>query len=484
MMRAKQARRSDRKIMTRSRRQFLKEAARVAVGFGGLRLLSGCEKPPAKVSTDPKKIFNLAEGFEYQVLTKTGQEMDDGLLTPGAHDGMAAFPFGDGKTLLICNHELTPESTNDGAFGKKNERLSKLDPRLLYDYGKGKSPGLGGTTSLIYDTRTRKVERHWLSLAGTHRNCAGGPTPWASWITCEETTTTRGGDIERDHGYNFEVPADALSAPAAPIPLKAMGRFNHEAVAVDPDSLIVYQTEDRDNGQIYRYIPHKRGQLLAGGRLQALRLRDKRGADTRNWYMAKPTFYMDQLHDVEWVDLEEVESPEDDLRLQGYYGKGTARFARGEGMWYGVEQRSGKGAIYFACTSGGRNRKGQIWRYYPSRYEGMSDEEREPGKLELFVEPDNGRVIENCDNITFSPWGDVIVCEDQDGRSMTPEQNLLGISPQGIVYRIGTNALNDSELAGACFSPDGGTLFVNIQRPGITLAIWGPWKELAAKARY
>jgi secreted PhoX family phosphatase len=166
---------------------------------------------------------------------------------------------------------------------------------------------------------------------------------------------------------------------------------------------------------------------------------------------------------VTWIDLDDVESPEDDLRFRGF-ASGAARFARGEGMWYG------RGAIYFACTNGGSEKKGQIWKYTPSPDEGKPEESREPGRLELFVEPNDGTLVENADNLTMAPWGDLIVCEDG-----SEQQFLVGVTPEGEIYKFARNAMNTSELAGATYSPDGSTLFVNIQSPGITLAITGPW---------
>jgi len=126
---------------------------------------------------------------------------------------------------------------------------------------------------LIYDTRSRTLESHYLSLTGTIVNCAGGPTPWGSWISCEESSQLADEVYRKNHGFTFEVPAKALK-PVHPIPLTAMGRFNHEAVAVDAASGIVYQTEDREDGLFYRFIPTRRRQLAAGGRLQALKIRD------------------------------------------------------------------------------------------------------------------------------------------------------------------------------------------------------------------
>ena len=468
--------------MNPSRRHFLRTGAAVALGFPALRLLCGCDRPVADLirKPDPRKTFDLPPGFSYTVISRTGDLMNDRLLVPGAHDGMAAFPGPRGRTVLVRNHEMTAENKANGPFGPKNELLDRIDRTLLYDHARGRLPGLGGTTTLVYDTRSQSLERHFLSLSGTIRNCAGGPTPWNTWITCEETVQAREDPYEHEHGYNFEVPAQADGSLTRAIPLKAMGRFNHEAVAVDPTTDIVYQTEDRDNGLIYRFLPNTRKRLLDGGRLQALRIRDTAYADTRNW-SGKTFIRPGASLDVEWVDMTEfdVEAPDDELRLQGYYGRRCARFARGEGMWY-----DGRGAIYFACTSGGYARKGQIWRYVPSPHEGTSEESQYPGRLELFVEPsdkDGGPaaadVIENADNLTVAPWGDLFLAEDggQTKGKSTPGNYLLRVTPDGQVSRFARNALNNSELAGPCFSPDGSTLFVNIQSPGLTLAITGPW---------
>jgi hypothetical protein len=303
--------------------------------------------------------------------------------------------------------------------------------------------------------------RHFLSLAGTVRNCAGGPSPWGSWITCEETTQRADEYYEKDHGYNFEVPVRDRVGLADPVPLKAMGRFNHEAVAVHPGSGIVYETEDRGDGLIYRFLPDRLGSLAAGGRLQALVVRDRGSLDTSNWEL--PQVSPGEAMATTWIDIDDVESPNDELRLQGFE-KGAARFARGEGMWYGRE------AIYFACTSGGAAKKGQVWRYVPSLHEGTAQEADTPGTLELFIEPNDGELVENCDNLTVAPWGDLVLCEDGGA-----DDRLVGVTPEGQTYELARNAFNESEFAGAAFSPDGSTLFVNIQSPGITLAITGPW---------
>lgn len=464
--------------MSQSRREFLKQCGAVSLGFAGLQtmLIQNANAVPdvglsiggfGPLIRDPRGVLDLPAGFSYTIISFAGQDMDDGLVVPGDPDGMAAFPGPDGKTILVRNHELNGDVPSGGAFGYANERLDKVDTTKLYDAGFGKTPGLGGTTTVVFDTNTQRKEYEYLSLAGTWRNCAGGPTPWNSWITCEETVIKAGDVCGKDHGYNFEVPALYRGALTTPTPLTAMGRFNHEAVAVDARSGIVYQTEDRDDGAIYRFIPNTPGQLANGGRLQALCITDQPSLDTRNWGRTPDVRQRHRLA-VNWIDLHAVESPEDDLRYRSFE-RGAARFARGEGMWAGDD------GIYFACTSGGRAHRGQIWRYVPSSNEGAPEEKDGPGMLELFVEPNDSGLIDNADNLTVAPWGDLVVCEDGSG-----DQFVVGITPQGGIYKIARNATGGSEFAGACFSPDGSTLFVNIQHLGLSVAITGPWDRRVA----
>ncbi len=452
------------------RRQFLQVAGIASLGFLGLHRFSAYSKPiPSRAGygdllPDPKGILNLPKGFSYKVISKQGDSMTDGFLVPGKGDGMATFKADKDRTILIRNHEISAHELSEGAFGESNELLNKIPKESFYDFGKGKLPSLGGTSTLVYNHRTQEVETQYLSLAGTNRNCAGGPTPWGSWLTCEEDVSRMGETAEKDHGYVFEVPASTKPGLVNPLPLKAMGRFNHEAVCVDPKTGIVYLTEDDSAGLIYRFIPNKKGQLSKGGKLQALAIRGEKSRDTRNWSnLTTPKLPVNKLVSVEWLDLDNIEAPENDLRLRGF-DKGAARFARGEGMWFGNNE------AYFACTNGGDNSKGQIFRYVPSPYEGTSREKDEPGKLELFVEPNNTEVVKSCDNLTIAPWGDLIVCEDDS------HPYVVGITPRGEFYRLAENAGYPSEFAGGVFSPDGSTYFVNIQHAGLTLAITGPWR--------
>ena len=467
-------------MTTSNRREFVKKSV-FSAGFLGLSACvanyayaqrSGSTGPSplsatgyGPLQTDPQGRLRLPKGFSYKVFSQAGETMDDGFTVPAAHDGMNAFPGPDGLTLLVRNHEMSPLDSSDNPYSK-SKAWKNLEPGKLYDAGKSGTQIHGGTTTLVFDTRTQELKRHYLSLAGTIRNCSGGSTPWGSWITCEETTARADDKLHVDHGYNFEVPANYEIELANPIPLKEMGRFNHEAVAVDPASGVVYQTEDRPDGLIYRFIPNQRGQLAKGGRLQALAIKGSPSVDTRNWKeMNQPLFPQKELVKVEWIDIEDYESPNDDMRFAGFEA-GAARFARGEGMFYG------NGEIYFACTNGGAKKYGQIFRYKPSPSEGLAGEENDPGTLELFIESQDLELLKACDNLTVAPWGDIVICEDDGGSSA-----IVGITPEGKMYTI-AHVDMDSEVAGGCFSPDGTTFFVNIQKnPGQTLAITGPWRS-------
>lgn len=445
-----------------NRRQF--SIAMAGTAFAGLLTActtTGSSRTLARaygpLLPDPAGLLDLPEGFSYRVISAHGDRMDDGFVVPDCADGMGCFALDRARVALVRNHELQAMQHELGPF-----RDRAADGLAVFDRdGKGRVLP-GGTTTLVYDVAAGRIESQHLSLAGTIRNCAGGVTPWGSWLTCEEDVSRAGQGLSRDHGWVFEVPARA-SALAPPVPLAALGRFNHEAAAVDPRTGIVYLTEDRDNGLLYRLLPAARGELLRGGRLQALALSEPGLADSRNWngrMLAPGTWQR-----TRWIDLEEVGSPEDDLRLRGH-DKGALLFARGEGIHFG------NGEFYFCCTSGGAAKLGQVMRYRPSRFEGTSAERRTPGQLQVFVESTDPQVFNFGDNLTVAPNGHLIVCEDQ--YTDVVANHLRGVTPAGEVY---TFALlhAQTELAGACFSPDGSTLFVNAYSPGRTFAITGPW---------
>jgi uncharacterized protein len=237
-----------------------------------------------------------------------------------------------------------------------------------------------------------------------------------------------------------------------------MGRFTHEAIAVDPVTGIVYETEDQGDSLFYRFIPNVPGQLVEGGVLEALVIKGQPSVNT------KDNFPLNTKFEVEWVRIDDPDPIEDTVRVEGF-SKGAAQFSRGEGIWFG------QGELYFCCTNGGANDAGQVWRYIPGETAAAG------GYIELFLEPRGGEtkingepIIDNPDNIVVTPFGDLFLCEDGDATN-----SLVGVTPEGNLYEFARNRL--SEFAGACFSPSGRTLFVNIQVPGITFAIRGPWLQ-------
>lgn len=475
--------------MFATRRTVLEGLSSAAVGFAGLKLLSTADSAAARSDVegygplipDPAKLLDLPRGFSYQIISREGEPMSDGLLTPAAFDAMAAFPVrgANHQVALVRNHEMWPNLTAGGAFGADHALARTIPPTKIFDFAADGAPKLGGTSTLIWDMRSRRVIRSHLSLAGTCGNCAGGPTPWGSWLTCEETIEKDSPLVSRAHGWVFEVPS-AATGLVDPVPLTAMGRFVHEAAIVDPRTGIVYLTEDRPDSLVYRFLPNVRGQLSRGGRLQALGLVHQRERDLRNWPADGSRFSgqgavmpVGGREAVHWIDMDGVESPNGDLKDRGF-AKGALRFARGEGLTLG--RRDGRSELYICCTMGGPKQLGQVWRYRPSRYEGRPGETDRPGTLDLFVESEDAARLKNCDNVTVTPWGGLILCED--GPDSQP-QFLRGVTPQGRLYDLAANGY--SEFAGATFSPDGSTLFVNAQSPGITFAITGPWRRLSSR---
>ena len=238
-----------------------------------------------------------------------------------------------------------------------------------------------------------------------------------------------------------------------------MGRFNHEAACIDPSSGLVYLTEDREDGALYRFVPAQPGNLQAGGRSQAMVIEGVK--DTRNWNTQN--MIQNYRFEARWVDLEDVESPNDDLRYQAA-AKGAAVIARGEGI------HMGKNEAYICSTSGGKEKVGQVFRLSPSR-DGLSD------TVELFFESRSHHAFNSGDNLTVAPNGHLIVCEDQ--YTDVVDNYLRGLTTAGLPYDMARLRLQ-TELAGACFSPDGQVLFVNVFAPTRTLAITGPWDQFVA----
>ena len=463
-----------------NRRQFFKGAgtlafaglASSALGKANAGVLTPTTKGYGPLVPDPKKLLDLPQGFSYQVISELGDAMSDGLNVPDRADGMGCFSLGNNKVALVRNHELQAAH-----LSIQPESIQTHTTELAYDHFENGVALPGGTTTLVYNLDTKVVEKEFVSLVGTIRNCSGGITPWGTWLTCEESVNKPNGVISKEHGYIFEVPADAETLVQAK-PLKAMGRFNHEAACVDPETGIVYLTEDRGDSLFYRFIPNVKGQLDKGGKLQALRIKGVPQFDSRNWDKARMN--LGEWLNVDWIDLHTPESPNDDLRVQGYKA-GATLFARGEGLHWGNNE------LYFCCTNGGAKQLGQIMRYQPqssqpqgSQQQGAtadsaSNSETSGGRLQLFVESDDANLYNFGDNLTVSPNGHLIVCEDQYTEIV--DNHLRGVTPEGDIYNV-AKLHAQTELAGACFTNDGSVLFVNMYSPSKTLAITGPWMAL------
>ena len=423
-----------------TRAEFLSRSGVAAASmlFAGSRIQDAMAAtitgPYGELLADPGGVLDLPRGFQYRAFSRLGETLSDGRPVPGQHDGMAAFPGPGNTTVLVRNHELRGTAIQP-VVGK-----NPYDP---------KAPG--GTTGIIVDSSRNKV-RDFVTSSGTLTNCAGGGMPWGTWITCEEDRTT-------GHGYAFEVMWDDPENTLSKTPITDMGFFSHEAVDVDPSTGIVYITEDDFRGRIdprdprndtrssflYRYLPNDRsprpGALQKGGVLQALALDEApRDADF---------FGQGQRFGVRWITVRPATAAEDAL------ASGATRFNRLEGCHFAG------GAFWFDDTAGGEARLGQIFRLIP----GTAGD-----TLELFFEATDANAMESPDNVIVTPWGDLWFAEDGDG-----ENRVMGITPGGDVYKFASNRLNDSEFAGPCFSPDGQTFFVNVQTPGITYAVWGPF---------
>ncbi|MFH9659473.1 alkaline phosphatase PhoX [Streptomyces sp. NPDC017248] len=454
--------------MSATRRQVLSAAGALGAGIAFTGALSEVFAGTAAAQSaghtgygplvpDPHGLLDLPKGFRYTVLSREGDQLRSGEgPVPSHHDGMAAFAGRGGRTHLVRNHEnrVTAQIAVPTVEG------------LTYD-----PAGKGGCTALTLD-RHHHVLSERVAIAGTAVNCAGGPTPWGTWLTCEETEDTAGTNgYTKDHGFIFEVhPTDPHRTGA--VPLTAMGRFPHEAIAIDPRHGVVYETEDafvKPFGLFYRFLPAKPlggvGSLRAGGRLQAMRVPGVPDLSTIQETGAR-------FDGVEWVDVPDPLAAATPTRLQDYGPRGITHAQKLEGCYWGG------GSVYFVSSfarsadGSGADHYGQIWRYDPARRRltlvvvfGPDTDVRLPG--------------ESPDNICLAPSGGLMVCEDGDGA-----QHVFGLTRTGEVYAMARGRQNIGtadkpawgEFAGVTFAPDGETMFVNCYTPGTTFAVTGPWR--------
>lgn len=431
-------------------RRDLLSASATALALGGLwRCASAATSGarglvPVADETTGAPLLKLPPGFRYRSFSWALEPTDDGNVVSGLHDGMGAFVDADGGTAtLVRNHEIT--------------LAPPLAKQPCYDASCG-----GGTTTLRFDLRRGEWLSCRASLAGTYKNCGGGVTPWGDWLSCEETTadpTTH--RVQRPHGFVFAVPADGVGDAE---PLAGLGRFTHEAAAVDERTGIVYLTEDERRAGLYRFVPEGApadGRALRGpGRLQMLAL-DSRPPRAGAWRQGVSL-------PVGWVDIEDPGGIGRDSVFRQGSSRGGMRFHRLEGCCCDA------GHLYFVSTDGGLAGKGQVW-----------DLDLAADTLRLFYEAGRDDLLDMPDNIAPTPFGALLLCEDHDD----PPSRLCQLTPTGEVSALAENNVvldgvkgwrgdfRDSEWCGACWA--GEWVFANLQEPGITFAITGPWEELA-----
>ncbi|MFW7378468.1 MAG: alkaline phosphatase PhoX [Oligoflexus sp.] len=385
---------------------------------------------------DPQGILDLPRGFHYQIIDRFGQRMSDGFRVPGLPDGMACFADGNGQLILMRNHELGSEDWARAAYPA--DRI----PKEAY-----RQKMTGGVSRVVLRQSDLRVVSSNMVLTGTSRNCAGGSSPWG-WLSCEE-------DFREGHGYTFLCNPLAESLEQANV-IKSYGRFNHEAVCIEPTRYAAYLTEDRSDGVLYRFLPDRKEQPFVG-RLQALVLREQKQLKTANGWEIGDEW------DGYWVDLKEPDPKNDTLRYEAH-GLGAAIFARGEGIW------RNESSIYVVSTSGGPIGRGQVFKLEDNLETGQA-------RLRLMCQSHQAAALDCPDNITVSPQGDVYVAEDGSG-----EQYIRMIDEGGQVYNFARNAISQSEMAGVCFDPSGQHMFLNIQKEGLTLAISGPFHQFKQMA--
>jgi secreted PhoX family phosphatase len=406
---------------------------------------------------DPAGLLSLPAGFSYTIVAQSGvSRLDSEEPTPSDPDGTASFVRrgGDGSVLVV-NHEVS---------GSEPYPVPRIFG-FTYDPAAG-----GGTTNVEVDRDGNRV-REYVSLAGTHNNCAGGKSPWHTWLTCEEAESLS--RQTKPHGYVFEVDPYDQDANRDPEPIKALGRYAHEALVVDPDTGTIYLTEDagNPNGLLYRWTPPA-GILPLGkavlrtladdaGVLEALKASTPGGAHVPDLSVATTP---GTTYNAQWVAVPDRDAATLSTRKQ-FTSTQVTRSRKLEGMWWG------DGGAYFVCSfarftdGSAAQHDGQIWFLDPLA-------QTIELKLRFAYTPlDQDGDPDGPDNITVSAYGGLIIAEDGDGK-----QHLVGSTESGEPFLFARNEHpDDSEFAGPNFSHDKKILFANIQSPGYVLAIQGPF---------
>lgn len=327
----------------------------------------------------------LAEGFTSRIVATSGEPVPGSDYTWHVFpDGGACFDHPDGGWVYASNSEVP-----DGG---------------------------GGVGALVFDSDAKVVDAYRL-LSETSRNCAGGPTPWGTWLTGEEV----------DEGLIWE--CNPLKADSGQ-PRPALGVFTHEAAAVDQDGKALYLTEDKPDGRLYRFVPDDYPDLSKGELSVAI------VADGK----------------VTWEPVADPLATTRPTRLQG---KGTV-FNGGEGIWC-------EDGVAFFTTKG----DDRVWAL-------------DLGDSTLEVIYDAAAIpdapLTGVDNVTRSASGDLYVCEDGGNMELVIISREREVGPFCRFLDQG-----GSELAGVAFSPDGSRLYVSSQRggsgSGLTYEITGPFRE-------
>lgn len=423
------------------RRAALGLGAAVAIlGGGGAwwRLTSRKTRtPPKGLVSDPSGLLDLAPGFSYAVLDRKGDPLGDGHLVAARPDGMACFAGQNGALVLVRNHELLPGDPGGPWKPGAAVPAEAFDPQSI-----------GCVSRLVVDpkklaAKEPAVVASNLVIAGTNFNCCGGRSPWG-WLSCEE-------DVSAGHGFVFACPPDATSLRKAE-PIRAYGRFRHEAVAIDPVTLVAYLTEDREDACLYRFVPKDKAKPFEG-RLEALGLRDDPGFDVAERFPLGPK------RAVTWIPIDDP-TPDDDSVRSRAHAKGAAIFRRLEGADFA------QGSLVFSSTSGGSSKQGQLFRLVP---------EGDTGTLELLYESHDSDALSMPDNLAVSPWGDVFIAEDG-----SLPCGIRAYTRNGEMKVLANGVASMGEVAGVTFSPDGTILFANLQADGVTVAITGPFATWGA----